>query len=152
MGRPRTTVAAGPMIVGLIVAAAVTIAAGCGADGSAEHPYEPTLPVVDFRPKLVLEVGDDGLRATAGERADPAVRTDPPSVPGGSVVEVRNTGSRDHRLRGGTTLDTGIMRPGEHTTAVVTNPGPDPLELALVDIEGDTSRGPLTVGPTPAPG
>ena len=91
--RPPVTV--GPTIVGVIVTSLVMAAlvlSGCGADGSAERPFEPTLPSVDFRPKLVLVVRDDALGAEPGERADPAVRTDPPTVPSGSVVEVRNDG------------------------------------------------------------
>jgi hypothetical protein len=144
-------VTAGPTIVGVIAAttAAVALTAGCGPDGSAERPYQPTLPAVDFRPVLVLTVGDgdDGVRAAPGERAVPVVRTDPPTVPSGSVVEVRNAGSRDRRLRAGTAFDTGIMRPGERTTVVVTSPGSDRSDLDLVDELSGRPQGRLAVEP-----
>jgi hypothetical protein len=140
---------AGSTIVGRLAALAVTVAlaAACGPDGSAERPFQPTLPAVDLRPKLVLEVADDGVRARLGDRPDPAVRTDPPTVPGGSVVEVRNTGTREHRLRGGTAFDTGTQRPGEATTVVLTNPDPGPRTLDLVDVDADAPRGHLVVEP-----
>ena len=151
MGRRRVTVALGPTMVRLmVVAGALVTVTGCGPDGSGSRPFEPTLPTVDFRPKLVLVVDDAGVQAQEGERADPAVRTDPPVVPSGSVIEVRNGGTRDHRLRGGTAFDTGIMRPGEQTTVVLTNPGTDPLELALVEVIEDRPVGTLTVEPPPA--
>jgi hypothetical protein len=150
--RRRTTVAPRPQIVGLLVllVAGTTVAAvaGCGPDGSAGRPYEPTLPAVDFRPRLVLVVPDDGpVRAEPGERTDQPVGTDPPRVPSGSVVTVRNGGSRDQRLRGGDAFDTGIVRPGEETVVVLTNPGGDPLDLELVEVEGHRPEGRLTVEP-----
>jgi hypothetical protein len=145
MGGPRTPVA-GPTIVGLLAAVAVTLTA-CGADGSADRPFSPTLPNPDLRPKLVLEVTDDAVRARAGERADPAVRTDPPTVPTGSVVEVRNAGTRDHRLRGGTAFDTRVQLPGDTTTVVLTNPDADARVLDLVDVDAGSTRGRLTVEP-----
>jgi hypothetical protein len=98
----------------------------------------------------VLVVDDAGVRAEAGERADPAVHTDPPVVPSGSVIEVRNAGTGDHRLRGDTAFDTGIMRAGEQTTVVLTNPDPDPLVLHLVEVIDDRPVGTLTVEPAPA--
>jgi hypothetical protein len=151
MGRRRVTVALGPTMVRLmVVAGALVPVMGCGPDGSASRPFEPTLPTVDFRPKLVLVVDDAGVRAEAGERTDPAVHTDPPVVPSGSVIEVRNGGTRDHRLRGDTAFDTGIMRMGEQTTVVLTNPDPDPLVLHLVEVIDDRPVGTLTVEPAPA--
>ena len=155
MGRRLTTVAPGSQIVRLLVVVVVGAAAGavlgCGPDGSAGRPFEPTLPTIDVRPKLVLVVTDDAVRAEPGERADPAVRTDPPSVPSGSVIEVRNGGTRDHRLRGGESFDTGIMRVGEQTVVVLTNPGTGDQVLELVEVIDDRVLGGLTVQPAPDP-
>jgi hypothetical protein len=149
MGGSRSPAAIGPTMVGLILVAAVALGA-CGADGTAERPYEPTLPTIDARPRLVLAPGDDTMQVRAGERSDPALRVDPPTVPSGSVVEVRNDGTRDHRWRAGAAFDTGIMRPGERTTVVVTNPATAPVELDVVDVDAGASRGHLTVLPAPS--
>jgi hypothetical protein len=158
MGRHRTTVAPGSTIVRLLAAlivgmAATGLAAACGPDGSAERPYEPTLPSPDFRPRLVLAIADDSpVRASPGERTDAAVSTDPPVVPSGSVISVRNAGGRDHRLKGGESFDTGILRPGEDTIVVLTNPGSDPQQLDLFEVTENRSVGRLTVEPAPDTG
>jgi hypothetical protein len=68
-------------------------------------------------------------------------------VPGGSVVEVRNTGTREHRLRGGTAFDTGTQRPGEATTVVLTNPDAEARTLELVDVTDGAPRGRIVVEP-----
>jgi hypothetical protein len=139
------------MLRALVALAGVGLAGGalpaCGTDGRAEHPSQPTLPAVDFRPKLVVAVGDAGTSATPGSRSDPAIRTDPPTVPSGSVVELVNTATGDQRIQAGAAFDTGILRPGEHTTAVVTNPGPDPLDLRLTDVLTGREVGHLVVLP-----
>jgi hypothetical protein len=66
----------------------------------------------------------------AGERSD-GVTLDPPSVPAGSVIEVRNADNDDHRITADTTIDTGIMRPDDTTTVVMTTEGD--IELRDVD-------------------
>jgi hypothetical protein len=137
-------------LAGVGLAGAALPACGAGADGSAEHPYQPTLPAVDFRPKLVLAVGNGGTSATPGSRPDPAARTDPPTVPSGSVVELVNTAPGDQRIQGGTAFDTGILLPGDRTTAVVKNTGSEPLDLRLVDQLTGREVGHLIVLPGPA--
>jgi hypothetical protein len=139
------------MLRALVALAGVGLAGGvlpaCGADGSAERPYQPTLPAVDFRSKLVLTVGDAGTAATPGSRPDPAMRTDPPTVPSGSAVELVNAGAGDRRIQAGSAFDTGILLPGDRTTAVVTNTGSEPLDLHLVDVLTDRDVGRLIVLP-----
>jgi hypothetical protein len=145
MRRMRTAVLIGPLIVGASVAGG----GACGHLGRADDSHEPVLPAVDFRTKLVLDLDERGLHARTGERADPAVGTDPPRVPSGSVVEVHNAGSRDLRLQGGTAFDTGTLRPGERTTVVLANPGTEPLVLPLRELGTASDRGELTVAPAP---
>jgi hypothetical protein len=146
MRRMRTAVLIGPLIVGASVAGGLA----CGHLGRADDPHEPVLPAVDFRPRLVLDLDEGGVGARRGERDDPAVGTDPPRVPSGSVIEVHNAGSRDLRLQGGTAaFDTGTLRPGERTTVVLTNPGTEPLVLALWELTTASGRGDLTVAPAP---
>jgi hypothetical protein len=91
----------------------------CGGD----HDAEPTIPSVDFTPRLVVVVtGADGLAVEPGGRPE-GTQLSPASVPSGSVIEVRNEDSRDHRITAGTTIDTGVMRPGDNTTVVMTTEG-----------------------------
>jgi hypothetical protein len=109
----------------LIVAMAGSIGVGCRGD----REPEPTIPDVDFTPVLIIAVDDDGIRAEQGPRQREGVAVDPPRVPSGSVIELRNAGEAEHRLVGddGILFDTGIMLPGETTTLVVT-------EVAEIDI------------------
>lgn len=116
---------------------------GCG-----EVPEDatPVIPEVDFTPTLVLVLDGTGVEAVDGPAEGEPVTLDPPTVPGGSVVEVRNDGDGPARLRAGRAFDTLELRPGESTTVVVTNDGDEPRWLALDDGEGprpDDRDGPL---------
>jgi hypothetical protein len=87
-----------------------------------DQDAEPTIPSVDFSPRLVLVATADGLQVEAGERSED-VSVDPPEVPVGSVVEVRNADTENHRITAGTTIDTGVLEPGDTTTLVMTTEG-----------------------------
>jgi hypothetical protein len=102
----------------LVGIALLSVLTGCAGDREAE----PTIPSVDFTPRLVVVVSADGLSVERGERFHDA-QLDPPSVPSGSVVEVRNDDSGDHRITAGSAVDTGVMRSGDTTTVVLTNEG-----------------------------
>ena len=135
----------------IVVLAAVTVATMAGSCGG-EPASGPTLPSVDFSPKLVIEL-DDQIRFVPGPREDAAVTTDPASVPGGTVVEVVNEGDRPQRLqggRGGTTFDTGTLRPGERTTVVLTNDTGSDTVVALSTTEPPDLTASITVRPRPA--
>jgi hypothetical protein len=128
--------ATGALIVGLILAVVA-----CGG----EPTSGPTLPTVDFTPKLVLTVAEGRVTATGGPRADDRVRTDPPTVPSGAVIEIVNRGQEDHRLQAAGLFDTGIMRPGERTTAVVTNTTDADKTVDLTDPSDQAVKGTITV-------
>lgn len=102
----------------LLIVMFMLVAASCAGD----HEAEPTIPSVNFTPRLVVLVDADGFTVEAGERSD-GTEMDPPSVPAGSVIELRNADNTDHRITAGTTIDTGVMRPGDSTTVVMTTEG-----------------------------
>lgn len=133
----------------LLLMGAATFAAG-GCVGSA--PTEPTLPTVDFRPKLVLDVDDGAIEVIAGDRRDDAVRLDPTSVPAGTVAEVRIRGTRDHRLQGnaGKVFDTGVLRPGERTTIVLDSTAAEDLVIDVTDRQDPGARTRIVVRPRAA--
>lgn len=85
---------------------------------------EPTVSSVNFTPKLVLEVDEEGFRWRRGPREDPSVTVPPdnmaPTVYRGTVMDVVNTGERDHWIDGGKAFDTGQLRPGEKTVVALT--------------------------------
>lgn len=105
--------------VATLVAVALALG-GCGADDDAE----PTIPTVDFSPAAVISVSPAGLRcAPAAGAADEDCE-----VGAGSVVEVRNEGPDDARVRGGDVFDSGTMEPGDTMTVVLVDPGELQLE------------------------
>lgn len=131
-------------VIGLLAPMLVSLAAtGC----SMTAPHEPDVPAPDFRPKLVLSVDDQGINVAKGPRDDAAVTTNPPSVGGGTVVEVANTGSSEHRLRSGTALDSGRLMPGEHTIMVLTNDTTSDISLPITDANHQGVLVTLTVRP-----
>lgn len=130
--------------IGLLVAVA-----GTSACGPTPPDAVPTVPSVDFTPKVVIEVGDTGIRATRGPKDDPAVQIDPLSVPQGTLAEVVNTGSTDRRLRSGDLVDTGTMRPGERIPIVLTKTTTEDTTHELVDATEPEHRLPLVLRPRP---
>ena len=116
-----------------------------GAACAGDHPAEPTLGSVNFTPRLIVTVDEAGFGVERGETTNAAITADPPSAPEGTVVEIRNGGSRDHRITTDAAIDTGIMQPGDTTTVVLTTEG----ELVLHDAASDQS---LTVAVTPRQG
>lgn len=107
-----------------------------------DHPAEPTIGSVNFTPRLIVTVDDGGFDVARGDAANPAVTDDPPAAPEGTVIEIRNDGTRDHRVTAGTAIDTGIMQPGDSTTVVLTAEG----DLELHDAESGAT---LTISVTP---
>ena len=142
-GRLQAVLLAGSLIVGLMLGAVA-----CGG----EPVSEPTLPTVDFTPKLVVTVEAGKVSAATGPRPDDRVRTDPPTVPSGAVIEIVNGAVVSHRLEAAGLFDTGIMRPGEHTTAVVTNTTDADKTVDLTDPNDPSIKGTITVlaGATPS--
>lgn len=103
------------LVIGVVLA--VASLTSCAGDRDAE----PTVASVDFTPRLVLVVSPDGLEVEEGDR--PGASLDPPSVPAGSVVEVRNDAPDERRVVSGSTIDTGVMQPGDTTTVVLAAEG-----------------------------
>lgn len=138
-----------PAVAALATALVVALVVGsCGG----EPATGPSLPPVDFSPKLVIEL-DDQIRFVPGPREDATVSTDPASVPGGTVVEIVNEGDDAQRLqggRGGTTFDTGSLLPGERTTVVLTNDTGSDVVVALATTEPPALTAEITVRPRPA--
>ena len=123
--------------------AMVLLATGCAGDAA----REPTLPSISFSPKLVLELRDARIDVLRGPREDPAVVLDPPTVPGGSVLEVANLDGRAHRLQAGSAFDTGTLRPGEHQTIVLVNDTDADKVLDVRDPDDPAIKATLTVKP-----
>jgi hypothetical protein len=142
--QPRTV--RGRAAAVLLMAAIVAAAAACVSSVG----NEPTLGTVNFEPKLTVAVGDGTLAITTGPRVDPAVTADPAVVPSGTVIEVRNVGRAQHRLVSGTAVDTGIQRPGDTTTVVLTNTTDSDVHLDLTDTLDPNVHGTITVKPAPA--
>lgn len=118
---------------------------------TATAPTEPTIGTVNVTPKLVIDVTDRGVTFRAGPRADPDVQVEPPAVPSGTLVEIANTGARDHRLQGndGTVFDTGLLTPGQRTAVVLTNSTATDLVVAITDVLGPATDATLVVRPRP---
>ncbi len=135
----------------LAVVAALALGAvglgGCAGSSATE----PTLTSINFTPRLVIEIHDGALTFVPGPRQDgAAVTISPPAVPSGTVVDVANLAKGDQRLQGGTTFDTGIMRPSEHTTIVLTNATSNDLVIDIADPLDPSIKGTITVHPKPA--
>ncbi len=135
------------VVVTALLIGATAVLGACGPSGT---PTEPTLGTVDYSPKLVVSIADRGLTYTRGPREDPAVSTDPPVVPSGSVIQIANRAGTEQRLQGGTTFDTGGMHPGESTTVVLVGVPDHDTKIELVDPDNPTIKGTLTVGPKAA--
>lgn len=96
---------------------------GLCATGCTDHrSNEPRVAQVDFTPKKTISVDDEGL--AVGSSADAATI----SLPKGTVIEIRNTGSINHRVQGWISTpggrdallyDTGIMFPGDSTIVML---------------------------------
>jgi hypothetical protein len=124
----------------------LVVLAGCGEDQTGQ----PGIPDVDFAPRLVVTVDDEGLDALIGPRGegDEAVGTDPARMPVPGVLELRFSGDGEHRVVGYLTppgeqppdlsdrdvatpaplLDSGIQLDGDAVTVVLEDPGT--LELS----------------------
>lgn len=113
----------------LLSTVALVALVGCGT----ARTSEPGVADVDFTPKAIVSV--DEAEVTIGPRPD----DDASSFPKGTVIEIHNTGSANHRVQGtrqapgngdettGTRediiYDTGIMFPGNSTTVVLSITG-----------------------------
>lgn len=134
------------LVVGLLAAAATA----CGAPDDAAPPV---LPTVDFRPKVIIEVDEAGVRALRGEREDPAVTVDPLALPQGTVMRVRNTGRSPHRLHAETVFDTGVLQPGDAVVVAVTKETTADTGYDVTDtISTDRAPGVLRLTIRPRPG
>ncbi len=133
----------------LAVAGATGATAGCG--GPPAGGYEPTLPSVNFTPKLVVTVDDDAVRITAGPRADDRVSVDPPRAAQGTVIELVNAGRRPHRLRATNLFDSGVLQPGDKVTVALTKETAADTAYDITDLEAPDRRVSLTLTPRPTP-
>jgi hypothetical protein len=111
----------------VVVVLALVLTACSGDAGT-----EPTLGSIDFTPGLVVSIDDQGFEVSRGSTEDSAISTDPPSAPSGTVIEISNDGDRDNRVSNDSTVDTGVLRPGESTVVVLTTDG----DLVLRDLAG----------------
>jgi len=105
------------------VAIALCVSVGLGGCAGTKAA-EPTAATVNFAPKTVLAVDEAGITSVPLEVIDGAV-----SLQAGNVIEVANTGTTERRVTGAG-IDTGIMRPGDTTTVVVSKAG----EVSVVDV------------------
>lgn len=121
----------------VLVVGLSTVVAACAGD----HPAEPTISTVPFTPRLVVTVDDSGFAVARGQTDDPSISADPPTAPTGTVIEVRNGGSGDHRVTNGGAIDTGVLQPGDTTTVVLRDVG----DLELRD---DTTDATVTIAVT----
>jgi hypothetical protein len=110
---------------------------------------EPTLGTVDFSSRVVFEIHDHELRVTPGPRAGVDPTASPLVLPSGSVVDVVNDTTTDQRLQGnaGKIFDTGIMRPTERTTIVVTNTTSTDTMVTITDPVDGQVHGSFVVRP-----
>ena len=126
------------LVFGLGVLGLGLVVASCAGD----HQAEPTIESVNFTPRLIVSVDDNGFHVAKGETDNPSISADPASAPEGTVIEIRNAGSVDHRVTNDAAIDTGVMQPGDSTTVVLTTAG----DLELHDA---TSGATLTIDVTP---
>lgn len=143
-----------------LLVAPLAVAAGLavGLVGCGEEPEDalPTIPSIDMTPVLVLSLDGGQVIAEDGPSERAPASLDPPTVAGGSVLEVRNQGDDPARLRAAGAFDTGVLEPGERTVVVVVNDGSEDRRLPLDDGEQatppDGDDGPLgTLVVTPRP-
>lgn len=146
---PRRPLVAATALAGLLALGV----AGCG-----EEPEDalPTIPTIDMTPVLILRLDGGQVIAEDGPRDRSPASLDPPTVVGGSVLEVRNQGDGPARLRADGAFDTGVLEPGERTVVVVVNDGTEDRRLPLDDgaaaTPPDGEDGPLgTLVVTPRP-
>jgi hypothetical protein len=153
-GPGRSRSAAGALTVALL--SGLVVLSSCAGDTGAGTPRPPTVPSIDFTAKLVLEVDDGGFRWRRGDRADPAVTVDPAAVPYGTVIEVVNTGTREHWVGAGRAFDTGRLQPGDTTTVAFTSDtlatvGAAPQTYQIVDRDDPSHTTTIVVTPKPDP-
>ena len=131
----------------LLLVAASAVASAC----AGSTPTEPTLPTVNFTPKVLIEIRPDGLHYAKGPRDDRELLLDPPTFGSGTVSEITNATSTDHRLQGdaGKVFDTGALKPGDKTTVVFTNTTTDPMTIAVTDPRDPAVKGTIVVRPKP---
>lgn len=104
------------VLVPVITLVFLVCLAACGT----ERISQPEAPRIDLTPSATLLVDEAGLRF------DPEPVPAPLTVPAGTLIEVRNAGSADHRVQGSTgsvAFDTGIMHPGDSTKVLLFKPG-----------------------------
>jgi hypothetical protein len=119
----------------------VVLLGGCGEDQTGQ----PGIPDVDFTPRLVVTVDDEGLEASIGARGegDDAVSDDPARMPVPGVLELRFSGEGEQRVVGylvapgeqppdlsdrdvatpAPLVDSGIQLAGDTVTVVLEDPG-----------------------------
>jgi hypothetical protein len=143
---PARRIARGAIV---LVLSAVALAVGSACAGST--PAEPTLPSVNFSPKVLIEIRPDGLHYAKGPREDRELLLDPPTFGSGTVSEITNATTTDQRLQGdnGKVFDTGILRPGDKTTVVFTNSTAEQVTVAVTDTRDPTIKGTIVVRPKP---
>jgi len=151
MARRRARAGRGPWAGALVASVALAAAGltGCGSDDDAR----PSVPSVDFEPRLVVVVDDGEISAEAGPRPGAEMPHGPDRaadwlVPDGSVVELRVDGEEPARVvaerepaGGGEAsplLDTGALEPGDVVTIALTEPGP--VTFRFLDDEPDRAR------------
>ena len=136
---------------GLTLVALVGVAtlAGCPSpDGR-----QPTVSSVNFTPKLVLEVNDEGFDWRRGPREDPGVTIPEgeraPTVDRGTVINIVNTGQREHWVEAGKSFDSGRMKPGERMVVALTEEITDPKTIDIVDRDTPEHKTQLNLVPQP---
>jgi hypothetical protein len=125
-------------VLGLGVVGLGAVIASCAGDRQAE----PTIESIDFTPRLLVSVDDTGFTVAKGDTDNPLITADPASAPVGTLIEIRNAGSVDHRVTNEAATDTGVMQPGDNTTVVLATEG----DLELRD---DASGATLKITVTP---
>lgn len=136
------------VVVTLLVSVGSLGATSCGAP---DQPYATSSPTVNLAAKVVLEVDETGIVARPGPRHDGSVELDPLRLPQGSVIEIRNTGTAEHRLRADDLFDTGTIHPGDTVVVALTKDTATDTSYDVADRANPDLALPLTIRPRPDP-
>jgi len=133
----------------ILLVTAAPLIAGC----STGPPREPTVASVNFTPKVILEVNDDGFVWRSGPNTNPGVTVpadnNPPTVEQGTVMDIRNTGRGDHWVQAGKSFDTGTIKPGQSTLVVLSESVTEPKVIEVTDKSAPGHITSLTLLPRP---
>lgn len=131
-------------LIGAMAVAMCTFLAGCGITPK----NDPGVADVDFTPRAIVSVDENGFNLESTTEGDASTLSQ------GTVIEIHNDGSQNHRVQGLLKVkegrdkilyDTGIMFSGDSTTIVLSTPG----EVSFREMQ--TPEHAVTIEVTPKP-